>query len=783
MDQMVFETQIWLNMVYSNKEGFTPFTNDELDGITGNGTFKRLIQALQIELNERYKAGLTVDGDFGKGTLNAMPSEIEQVSDPTKVGTDNMHYIIQGSLWCKGYSAGGFDGVFGPSTAEGVKSFQRDAGITQDGIIRPYIMQGLMNTDSYKLDTSISSYENPEEKSAVQKSLNADYGPIVGLIPPNGNWERKSHTALIKACQTAWHVSGVDGLWGPGTMSAAPLLSTGSTDTENIKLLQWSLIVNGYLVTVTKQYDEQTRQAVYNFQEFLCLGADGIAGQNTWASLLATCGNTSRSVTAFDTATRLTDAVAAKLVTAGYNTVGRYLTNVEGTTLDKKITIAEIEVMKKYGMKVFPIYQTYGNYASYFDYAQGMSDAKDAFETASYLGFPAGTTIYFSVDFDVLVADIESKIIPYFKGINESMAPIPAELLPYKIGAYGPRRVCNVLYREGLINTSFVADMSSGFTCNIGQKMPENWAFEQIYEIKLPNTLGIAIDKVIVSPRETAVLASELDPEKGYCGGDDYKNPAQHRLEFHEDGYYVCKDCGYRFPHPSLQDKAVLDKDDYMMVTALTVIYSTMLSNTVYNNHYYDVWYRIHEIRTKDKYDNKYDYVGTDGKCLYIPPENETTGAPVGNFFFEPEEVTDANIAEYNGTLDKILETGADIIFGIAYPASLAESILMIISDAMYEHEIDITNFNELLVVIAEYAAEKSPDYAGLSVWATVLKAIQLGVEVTDIEGEAKKVAVGDYVVTYQLNMINEASYITRFEVVFDSDGNFKTLLQAEKEE
>lgn len=127
-------------------------------------------------------------------------------------------------------------------------------------------------------------------------------------------------------------------------MSAAPLLSTGSTDTENIKLLQWSLIVNGYLVTVTKQYDEQTRQAVYNFQEFLCLGADGIAGQNTWASLLATCGNTSRSVTAFDTATRLTDAVAAKLVAAGYNTVGRYLTNVEGTTLDKKLRLQKLKL-------------------------------------------------------------------------------------------------------------------------------------------------------------------------------------------------------------------------------------------------------------------------------------------------------------------------------------------------------------------------------------------------------------------------------------------------------
>lgn len=84
-------------------------------------------------------------------------------------------------------------------------------------------------------------------------------------------------------------------------------------------------------------------------------------------------------------------------------------------------------------------------------------------------------------------------------------------------------------------------------------------------------------------------------------------------------------------------------------------------------------------------------------------------------------------------------------------------------------------------MVIADNAAEKGPEYSGLSVWATVLKAIQLGVEMTNVEGEAKKVAVGDYVVTYQLNMINDASYITRFEVVFDSDGNFKTLLQAEK--
>ena len=51
-DEMVKETQVWLNKTYKGKTGFTTFTNEELDGVTGQGTFKRLIQALQIELNE-----------------------------------------------------------------------------------------------------------------------------------------------------------------------------------------------------------------------------------------------------------------------------------------------------------------------------------------------------------------------------------------------------------------------------------------------------------------------------------------------------------------------------------------------------------------------------------------------------------------------------------------------------------------------------------------------------------------------------------------------------------
>ena len=42
--------------------------------------------------------------------------------------------------------------------------------------------------------------------------------------------------------------------------------------------------------------------------------------------------------------------------------------------------------------------------------------------------------------------------------------------------------------------------MSSGFTCNIGQKMPDNWAYDQFTEIYDANSefLEMGYDKCIV---------------------------------------------------------------------------------------------------------------------------------------------------------------------------------------------------------------------------------------------------------------------------------------------
>lgn len=496
MDQMVLATQTWLNTMYKGVNGYSPFSEEELDGITGSKTFKRLIQALQIELNTQYNAGISVDGGFGNGTLNALPTVIGSNNS-----VNNITFIIQGSLWCKGYSAGQLDGIFGNTVESAVKKFQNDAGITADGRIRPYILQGIMNTEGYAYNSSVGT--NEYYKHLVQLGMNANYGAQIGLTAPNGLWERTSHKNYIKCCQIEWNATPVDGVWGNGTMNKAPTLSKTTTGYSNSKrLLQWGLTINGYYPdNMSGNFDINTYNAVYDFQDFLCLGADGVAGKNTWAALLSSRGNTNRSATAFDTSTRLTITTATAIKNAGYTEVGRYLTNTPGGTLDKKMTTGELDVIKSVGLKIFPIFQTYGGAVTYFTKYQGRRDAETAKDAAQSFGFPPTCTIFFAVDYDALMADINSNIIPYFRGINEVING------SYKVGVYGPRAVCNRLYQNGLARYSFVADMSNGFTGNIGQIMPRNWAYEQFYETTQG---GIGIDKCIASPRATAILVDNF---------------------------------------------------------------------------------------------------------------------------------------------------------------------------------------------------------------------------------------------------------------------------------
>ena len=107
--------------------GFDP---GAVDGQFGSKT-EAAVKAFQQD------RGIAVDGIVGDITwLNIDEADM---SNPTikKGSTGNPVRRAQKRLTLGGYDTGGVDGIFGAKTESAVKRFQKDFGLTQDGIVGP----------------------------------------------------------------------------------------------------------------------------------------------------------------------------------------------------------------------------------------------------------------------------------------------------------------------------------------------------------------------------------------------------------------------------------------------------------------------------------------------------------------------------------------------------------------------------------------------------------------------------------------------------------------------
>lgn len=511
MDAMVLKTQQWLNSTYGNDSRYERIPES---GETGWNTIYALTRALQIELGIQSTAD-----NFGPTTIRLFnerfPNGIAQQQD-TDTTQSNIYAIIQGSLWCKGYSTGTnvITKNFYSGTGSAIKELKSDAGyLTQTSVVTLNIMKALLSMDAFVLIDG-----GTELIRSVQKYLNRHYEPYIGVIPCDGVYGRNTNTALIYALQAEEGLSTdvANGYFGPTTRSKCPVLP----DTENlisqvretsfINLLQSTLICNGFRSMATNGiYDSATMQQIKNFQQQYALPVTGVTNLDTWMSLMVSCGNINRVARACDCVTNITSSRAQTLKSNGYICVGRYLTGTYGGGISKAITRAEAQIIFNAGLKFFPIYQDGGDDVSYFTERQGNIDAYKAYSVARQLGIPDKAIIYFAVDFDAMDYQITQKVIPYFHGVYTSMTRWDK----YQVGVYGARNTCSRVCEQGYACSSFVADMSTGFSGNLGFTLPDNWAFDQFTTITIGSGNGqIEIDKNAYSGRNVGI--SYLNAEK-----------------------------------------------------------------------------------------------------------------------------------------------------------------------------------------------------------------------------------------------------------------------------
>ena len=512
MDVMVLRTQQWLNRTYSGRTGYVEVNET---GNTGYSTIYALTRALQIEL------GITAtSSNFGPTTTakfnQRFPNGVSQQADNDET-EDNIYGIIQGALWCKGYSTGASDITkhFFGGTGRGIKNMKEDAGmVNPNSTVTIEIMKALLSMKQYKL-----VYGGDSTIRTIQQTLNRKYSDYIVYEPCDGVFGREMCEALIIVLQAieGFSVSEATGNFGNGTKSRLPVIPyTGSTYTDNeieeaILLVRYALYCNGYNVDVTSSaYNTELIEKLQEFQSDMIITSNGIVNLDTWMALLLSKGNPDRACIACDTRFEMTDERIAYLKNNGYQVVGRYLTGGDF----KELRITEPQRILDAGLKFFPIFQESGTNLDYFTTERGALDAKSAYWAAKKFKIPAGSIIYFAVDTDPTDPEIETYILPYFQSVKRSMGN------GYQIGVYGTRNVCMQVMEEGYAVTCFVSDMSTGYSGNMGFKMPENWNLDQFHEFVVTTASGSwDLDKVAYSNKFPVVssLATEEESTGKAC--------------------------------------------------------------------------------------------------------------------------------------------------------------------------------------------------------------------------------------------------------------------------
>lgn len=175
-----------------------------------------------------------------------------------------------------------------------------------------------------------------------------------------------------------------------------------------------------------------------------------------------------------------TTSVISCLVENDIAFVGRYYC-AETSIAGKKLTLAEAQALSQAGIQIAALYEESPMSIAYFTAQQGTTDAEAALAQAAAIGQPAGSALYFTIDYDATDADIAGGITLYFQAVNAQIG------CQYAVGVYGCGAACAALLGSGLARYAWL----SGSSSYNGTATFTGWSIKQFPQTSFCN---IAVD-------------------------------------------------------------------------------------------------------------------------------------------------------------------------------------------------------------------------------------------------------------------------------------------------
>lgn len=233
---------------------------------------------------------------------------------------------------------------FGPDTEKTVKNFQSYYGLNKNGVVD--------SKTSKKLDAVVNSPFQSGERHPRTPKLKADLGTLGFIVPGNGTTYYGSGTKKqVKAFQKE-HGLVQNGIADEVTLNKINELAPDSNVTlrkgdrhpqvitlkQNLEKLGFKVPGNG-----TNYFGSKTKQKVKEFQSYYGLGADGVAGKQTFEKITSILSSPLQEGVSHSDTVKLKKDLAS----LGFKVPGN------GTKLYGEKTAEKVrEFQKKYGLAI-----------------------------------------------------------------------------------------------------------------------------------------------------------------------------------------------------------------------------------------------------------------------------------------------------------------------------------------------------------------------------------------------------------------------------------------------